>query len=167
MTTTTTKQKKEIKEFFEVLEKVSHFEPAEPNKKLFDLGLVIFEQNSSIGAKKVYKLLPEGKALFHILDNPYFYDDFVKKLVIANREGQWLIVDCQTDPAPTITTILKQVSEDNEFSISHFEDKELFRMALNPKTRIVFCINSQTLEETITYPYFLSLFGPVLRLNKS
>lgn len=161
----TTNQQKEIKEFFEVLEKVSHFEPAEPNKKFFDLGLVIFEPNSSISAKKVYKLLPNGKALSHILDNPYSYDDFVKKLVTANREGQWLIIDCQADPAPTITTILKQVNEDSEFTISHFEDKELFRMALNPKTRIVFCINSQTLEETITYPYFLSLFGPIIRIK--
>lgn len=158
-------QQKEVKEFFEVLEKVSYSWPWEPKKKLSDLGLIIFETKSKATAKDIYELLPEGKSLFFELANPYYYEDFVKKLVIANREGQWLIVDCKADPAPTIIQIIKQLSETNEFSLSHFEDKEIFSMKLNPKTRVIFCIENDFLETKITYSYFISLFGPILRLK--
>ncbi len=159
------KTREEIENFFDVLENV--FYPAdirEPNKLIYDLGLIIFEDETNIEAKDVFDLLPKGKARFYMLNNSYFYDDFVKELVIANREGQWLIVDCQADPAPTIIGILKQLSEDNTFTIPHFEGKELFRMELNTKTRVIFCIKSTLLEEKITYPFFINLFGPVLRI---
>ena len=157
-------QQKEIREFFNALEKVTHGEPFAPTEELFDLGLVIFEPESKATAKDIYTLLPEGKGLFFELINPYYYEDFAKKLVTANREGRWLVVDCKTDPAPTIIQIIKQLSETNEFSLSHFEDKEIFSMKLNPKTRIIFCIDNEFLETKITYPYFISLFGPILRL---
>lgn len=156
--------KKEIEEFLLAVEKVTHSEPYEPQKQLFDLGLVIFESESKLNAKDIYNCLPKGKAIFFELNNPYYSDDFIRNLVIANREGQWLIVDLKTDPSPTIIGIIKSLSETNEFTVSHFEGKELFMMKLNPKTRIIFCIENEFLETKITYPYFLSLFGPILRL---
>ncbi len=153
--------KKEIKEFFEILEKVAV--PSDPRSlvPVYDLGLIIFEKNNK--SKEIVDLLPKGRARFFVLNNPYSFDDFLKELVIANREGQWLIVDCQADPSPTVISVLKQLSEDNSFTVSHFEDKELFRMELNPKTRIVFCVDSEFLEKKITYPFFMNLFGPVIR----
>lgn len=160
----TNKQKKEIEEFFQNLEKVTHFEPREPQKLLFDLGLVIFEPHTKIKAKDIYNLLPKGRGIFLEVDNPNNSDDFLKNLVMANREGKWLMVDLKADPASLIIQIIKQLSETNEFSVSHFEDKELFGMKLNPKTRVIFCIENDFLETKITYPYFLSLFGPILRI---
>lgn len=155
----------ELNDFFEVLEKVSApSDLREPGKLVFDLGLVIFEPESSLEVYDVFDLLPKGKAQFFKLENPYYFDDFIKELVIANREGQWFLVDCQTDPAPTIIGILKQLSEDNAFTVSNFEDKELFTMKLNPKTRIIFCIKSDFLETKITYPFFMNLFGSVIRI---
>ncbi len=161
---TTINNEKEIKHFFEILEKVAA--PSDPRSKkfIYDLGLVIFEKVSKNSAKQVFDLLPKGKGRFFILDNPYTYDDFLKELVIANREGQWFIVDCQVDPSPLIIGVLKQLSEDNVFTVSHFEDKELFTMELNLKTRIIFCINSEFLETKIIYPFFMNLFGPVIRI---
>jgi len=158
----TTKEK--LKEFFEVLEKVSIPEDPSSRKLIFDLGLVIFEPTSSLKAEDVFTLLPEGKARFFGLKDRYDVENFLKALVIANREGQWLLVDCQADPAPGIIGILKQLSEDNSFTVSHFEEKELFRMELNPKTRIIICVNSDFLETKITYPFFINLFGPVIRI---
>jgi len=163
MTTLNKNQKQEIEEFFEILEKVSSpSDIREPNKLVYDLGLIILE--NKIDPKEIFNLLTPGKARYFELDNPYVYDDFFRELVIANREGQWFFVNLQVDPAPTIIGILKQLSEDNSFTISHFEDEEFFRMNLNPKTRIIFCIESDFLETKITYPFFLNLFGPILRI---
>jgi len=165
MTKISNNLKEELDHFFEVLEKVkSPSDPRQPRKLVFDLGLVVFESHSSSDANNIFKILPKGKSRFFKLDNPYTFDDFLKELVIANREGQWLMVDCQVDPAPTIIGILKQLSEDNAFTVSHFEDKELFQMKLNPKTRLIFCIQSDFLETKITYPFFMNLFGPVIRI---
>jgi len=99
-----------------------------------------------------------------LLNDKHEYESFLKELVIANREGQWFLVDCQADPSPTIITVLKQISEDNAFTVSHFEGQELFRMTLNPRTRIIFCLDSDFLEKEITYPFFMNLFGPVIRI---
>lgn len=165
MTIPTPQQRKEIKEFFEVIERVTHRWPLASLRELYDMGLIILEPNASLQAKDIANLLPKGRTLFYTLKNSYEYEEFSKKLVTANREGQWFVVNCQADPAPTIITILNQISEENAFTLTHFEGKDLFQMELHPKTRIVFLINSQTLETEITYPYFLSLFGPVIRVK--
>jgi len=155
----------ELNHFFEVLEKVSTpSDPREPGKLVFDMGLVIFESTSSLKTESVFNLLPKGKSRLFELNNPNICEDFIKELIIANREGQWLLVDCQADPCPTIIGILKQLSEDNAFTLSHFEDKELVKMNLNPKTRLIFCLQSDFLETKITYPFFINLFGPVIRI---
>ena len=163
MATLTKEEKRELGNFFEVVEKVSApVDIREPNKKVYDLGLIIVEKKGD--PKEIFELFEEGRARFFNLDDPYNYENFAKELVISNREGQWLFVNCQADPYPTIIGILKQLSEDNTFTLSHFEGKELFRMALSPKTRIIFCINSLFLETKITYPFFLNLFGPTIRV---
>jgi len=159
------KTTEELNHFFDVLEKVSApSDPREPGKLVFDLGLVIFEPNSPFEAEDIFSLFPKGKSRLFRLNNSYAFDDFLKELVIANRESQWLLVDCQADPAPTIIGILKQLSEDNAFTISHFENQEVFRMKLNSQTRIIFCIDSELLETKITYPFFMNFFGPVIRI---
>ena len=165
MTTKTSQEKSDVVVFFEALEKNTSFDSREPNKILADSGLIILKKSNSAAVKSVLDALPKGKAVTMKLDNQYFADDFFKKLVMANREGQWLIVECSSDPAPAVIQTLKQISRDNEFSISHFEDKELFSMKMNPKSRVVFLIEDSVLEKDITYPYFTNLFGPVLRVK--
>jgi hypothetical protein len=158
------KNQKELNQFFEVIEKVAVPSDPRSQRRIYDLGLIIFEPNSSLRTNDIYNLFPPGKARLFLLNNKHEYESFLKELVIANREGQWFLVDCQADPSPTIITVLKQISEDNAFTISHFEGKELFRMELNSKTRIIFCIDSDFLEKEITYPFFMNLFGPVIRI---
>ncbi len=151
--------------FFEAIEKNVSFDSREPNKALADLGLVVFKKGNPVEIKKVLDILPKGKTLLVKLDNQYFADDFFKKLVMANREEQWLVVDCSCDPAPAVIQVLKQISQNNAFTISHFEGKELFTMKMDPKSRVIFFIDNAVLEKEITYPYFINLFGPILRIK--
>jgi len=158
------KIQEELNQFFEVIEKVAV--PSDPRslRIIYDLGLIIFKPKSSLRTSDIYSLFPSGKARVFLLNDKHEYESFLKELVIANREGQWFLVDCQADPSPTIITVLKQISEDNAFTVSHFEGQELFRMTLNPRTRIIFCLDSDFLEKEITYPFFMNLFGPVIRI---
>jgi len=164
-TTNVSVKKDEVRDFFEALEKVSHFEPREPAKQLFDLGLIIFEKGSRLSAEDIFQFLPEGKGALYIINDPNSYEGFLEKLVMTLREGMWLVVDCQADPAPQIIQALKQLSDSNEFTLGYFEEKELFNMKLSQKSRIVFCLKNDFLEEKITHPYFMSLFGPILRIK--
>ena len=159
-------EKSDTKMFFDVLEKSASFDPREPQKMLVDSGLVVLKKNSSAKVRQIISLLPKGKAILMKLDNPYFADEFLKKLVMVNREGQWLIVNCSCDPAPMVIQILKQINQGNKFTIPNFEGKELFTMRMNSESRVVFMIGNDTLEKEITYPYFMDLFGPILRTNK-
>jgi hypothetical protein len=158
------KNQKELNQFFEAIEKVATPSDPRSQRRIYDLGLIIFEPNSSLRTNDIYNLFPPGKARLFLLNNKHEYESFLKELVIANREGQWFLVDCQADLSPTIITVLKQLSEDNAFTVPHFEGQELFRMDLNPKTRIIFCLDSDFLGKEITYPFFMNLFGPVIRI---
>ena len=162
----TNQEKSDVAVFFEALEKNTSFDSREPNKILFDSGLIILKKSNSAAVKSVLGALPKGKAVLMKLDNRHFTEEFFKKLVMVNREGQWLVVDCSCDPAPGVIQTLKQINQDNEFTFLHFEGKELFTMKMNPKSRVVFLIEDNVLEKEITYPYFTNLFGPILRINK-
>ncbi|MBI2035119.1 MAG: hypothetical protein HYT12_00345 [Candidatus Liptonbacteria bacterium] len=146
----------EIERFFAALEDV--------RSPLFDSGLIILEPKSKNSAENIVKALPAGKAIFHALSDSYESESFARKLVIANREGEWLIVECSTDPAPTVIQILKQIAEDNRFALLNFENKEIASFELNPKTRIIMVAKNKTIEEQISYPFFFNLFGPILRI---
>lgn len=160
-----TKSQKDISHFLEVLEKVA-VSPGggEGATAIPDLGLIIFEKGSSFKVDDILKVMPEGKGLEVVIDNPWDKDLFTKKLVEANREGQYLVIDLRVDPHPKILAILKNLISLGSINTSHFEDKELFRVSLNPKTRLIFCAKRNILEEVITYPYFINLFGPILSL---
>lgn len=109
-------------------------------------------------------MLSVDKANFFTIANSYNYKDFFKELVVANKEGKQLIVNCQVDPSPELIGVLKQLSEDDIFSLSHFQNKKNFREKLNPKTRLIFCIKSIDLEIKITYPFFINLFGSIIKI---
>ena len=156
--------KDKTRHFLDVVDKNSIVDPSS-NNPIFENGLVVFEGDSSkISAKDVFSLLPSGKGLFITLDNSFDYNEFIRNFSIANREGQWLVVDLQCDPHPDIIGIMKQVAEDNEATISGYKNKDLYPIKLNPKTRIVVCVNRNLAETVITYPFFYNLFGPNLSL---
>ena len=153
-----------IQHFLEIIEKNAVHNP-HLKKPLFENGLVAFDtDNGEKYANKVFAALSEGKGLLVVISNPQNYEEFVKILSIANREGQWIIADLQCDPHPEIIKILKQLAEDNETTISNFKDKEFYQIKLNPKTRIIFCAKRELIEKEMSYPYFYNLFGPVLNL---
>jgi|GEM_PF-2717345 len=160
----TKQQQKKIKEFFKTLEKVRHFEPLEPGRSLFDLGLVVFEPKIGLQGEHIYNSLSKEKAIFFQLNDSYSSKDFLKNLVIANHEKKWLVVDLKADPSQPIIQVIKQLSQANKFTINHFEGQEIFNAQLNSKTRVIVCVSNDFLETEVTYPYFSSLFGLVLRI---
>lgn len=164
---TKTKEKNissDIKSFLQSVETVTHIDEREPNRQLFDLGLVITDRDSTSVIKNVASAFPAGRAKTFVLNNKYDSELYTAALLEANREGQWLVVNCLADPAPEVIQTIQQMSEANTFTLTNVGDKGLVKITLNPKTRLVFCITSTFLETGISYPYFLNLFGVVLRL---
>ncbi len=155
--------KKELASFINSLDVV--LTPSDlraPKDLFFDSGLVVFE-DSLVGVDEVADCLAEEKRKVFLLDNEYDDYGFLKALIEANEKGQWLIVDCKIDPSPQMISILKQVSDRNSFTVPNFNNQELFSLKINSNTRIIFCIESKLLEK-ITYPSFVNLFGPVIRI---
>lgn len=150
----------QLKNLIEATDSVTHEELGETN--LFDNALIIFESGSTGNAQDIQKLLSDGKANIIEITSPYDYQTFANKIVEVNREGQWLIVDVKTDIHPNVISVLKSVAEENVVRINNYEDQDIFEMKLNNETRIIFCIKRDLLEKTISYPYFLNLFGPVI-----
>ncbi len=70
MSTTHTVIETKTKKFLDALEKVTHFEPREPGKKLYDLGLLIRQPGVALSPEDVASLLPKGNAITYKLDNP-------------------------------------------------------------------------------------------------
>lgn len=157
-----TNQKK-IKHFLEVIEIKS--KDSDSHNELADNGLIIVEkEKSEISSQDVLKELPEGRCRSISIINAQDYESFINAFSIANREGQYLLVDLQCDPHPNIISILKQISEGNEASILTYKDREEYLIKLNPKTRIIFYGRRELFEDQITYPHFYDLFGPILSL---
>ncbi|MFA5431868.1 MAG: hypothetical protein WC319_03235 [Candidatus Paceibacterota bacterium] len=164
MTKITSEITQKIKHYLEVIEKMVYPDQHERNNTLADMGLIIFEPNSQVNALDVQSILPEGKSVLYKMDNFYDYETFVSKLIEANKSNQWLIVDCLDDFSPTTIGIIKQIGEMNKFTVLNFRNENSFQLKINPETRIIFCINSDFLEEKISYPYFLNIFGAILRI---
>ena len=158
--------KNNLLNFSRELQVVMHpSDPRAPKDKLFDLGLVISAPGSAVTGDDVYSTFPNGTAYHFLLNNSNDYLLFAKAFFIANSEGRDLIVTCAADPSSNVISALKQLSEGNVFIMPNFNKQELFSMPLNPKTRVIFCINEDFLNEKITYPYFINLFGSVLRIK--
>lgn len=162
MITSETKQK--IEHYLEIIEKSSSPDPRQPSKTLADMGLIIFEPDSEVIAANIQDIISPEKAIIYRMNNPYDYETFLSKLIEANNNNQWLIVDCQDDFNATTVGIIKQISEMNKFTVLHFGDKDNFQLEIKPETRIIFCLQSDFLENKVTYPYFLNIFNSILRI---
>lgn len=147
----------------QALEKVTHFDPHEPQKKLFDLGLII-KEDSSFSPEDLLNFFPSDKLLSFSLDNPEEYEEFLKTLVLANKNEKWLAVNCLTDPSPTTIQLLKQICESNTFTIPSVNKQGFVSVNLNLGTRVIFIIDNDDLENKITYPFFVNIFGQVIRI---
>ncbi len=155
-----------LKDFFQAVQRVTHADPREPARQLYDMGLIIQERGTKTCTPiTLDALLGQGRAHYFTLQNRYTADDFINVLVEANDNGLLLVVSCMADPAPAVITLLKQLSETGACTIPDANTKEAKVLSLHPDARIVFCLSSQTLEQIITYPYFINLFGPVLRIS--
>lgn len=154
----------EIADFINSLTQVSRPHPVIKDKILFDSGLIILEDSTGLNPGELADKLGSIKPVIYILDNEYSTDSFVSALVEANEKGTWLFVQCASDLNSTVLSILDQINDRNSFTISNYLDNEVFSLQLTEKTRIAFCLKNSDLAK-ISDPYFLNMFGPVLRVR--
>lgn len=158
------KAERELKLFFNSLTLVTH--PADGSlNQLFDSGLILFEPDTTTTITDIVSIFLPTRHKVFILNSQYGDELFVQAFLTANQTGQLLFVDCQADPCPPIIQILKGISEDNACIVTDTKTGQITKIALHPKTRIIFCLTEKVLSEKITYPFFTSLFGPILRLS--
>lgn len=153
-----------LKGFFQAVHYVTHADSREPAHTIHDMGLIIEERKGACAPDALTAILGADRAHFFTLENSVTVDDFIEALNHTNDRDGMLIIRCLVDPAPTVIGILKQLSENDICAIPNVCGKEIFSLSLHSDTRIVFCISSQVLEQVITYPYFITLFGAVLRI---
>ena len=129
------------------------------NMAVIENALIIIEDKTAKFAD-ILKLLKLKNTQVVDINDSNESESFTYSLISANKKGKLLIINLECDPLNDMITILKQLSEDNEFSVID-NDKLKFRR-LNPATRIIVCAKRLLIEEKVTYPYFYELFGPVL-----
>lgn len=158
--------KEDLLNFSKELKVVTHAsDPRSPKDKIFDLGLLMLAPGSDIAETELNSFMSESATHHFLLDSSNDYLKFAKAFFIANSEGKDLIVNCIADPSSNVISALKQLSEKNIFVMPNFNEQEFFSAPLNPKTRVIFIIKEDFLNEEITYPYFINLFGSVLRIK--
>lgn len=95
--------------------------------------------------------------VFCSLENSYPSDVFEKALSEAISTNKNLIVEVKSD---IDNNFLAQIKEYTSRGLVTLNDKSA---VLNPKEVKIVCIMHPEMEGQISYPYFTSMFGPVLR----
>ncbi len=148
--------------FIEVLANMMSNTVANGKQPLIENGLIVLE-DSECSFQDIVSTFASKQPEVITLSNPVDDHAFIQAVIQANENKQWLIVNLECDPHNSVITALKQLSEDNEFTITD-NSNQLIAVKLNPETRIVVCSKRSLIEEHITYPYFYNLFGPVLSI---
>jgi len=147
--------KGKIGQFIDVLLKVANSEG-----QLFDNGLIVIEDESNVKFEDIESNLNDF-IKFDKVDN---HVTFINSLVVANKDKKIILVKIEHDLDPKIISILKQISVDNTCNISDFNNEEIYHLKINQKVRIICITKRSVIENSISYPYFYNLFGPVLVL---
>lgn len=153
-------QKDKLDFFWHILDKVKVAGESEALPARVENGLIVSE-DGSISAAEIVKIAPKRAA--HVTIPSSDGGVFLNALQAANQQGGWLIVSLNDDVPAEVLTALTQLSDDNRFTVTD-DTGNITSSSLNPDTRLIFFTTRSLIEERISYPYFYSLFGPVLSL---
>lgn len=152
----------QLKDFIKTVKEVKIPKPENTNSILPDLGLIIMD-NDSLNFDNIITSL--GEIAKYQIDLDRFSNEiFINKLTNINSEGKWLFVNCTEEPSPEITQILNQIATDGSFTTTVDLNKPLKKITIDQNTRIIFIVKNSILENFVN-PYFLNMFGPVLRIK--
>jgi hypothetical protein len=152
-------QIQKLNKFFQALEKVSH-----PPGELYDLGLILKENNWGINELKKAVPYPERTEVFE-LNEKIHPDEFLKKIINCFENKKWLLVEVENGYLPgRIYNQLRLLSCQNRLQVFNLiGEKDEINLKMPKETRIVFIFNKESLAK-VNIPNFLALFGPIIKL---
>lgn len=144
-----TKQRLKIKEFLDILTINVPLSDYQTTSKARDLGLVI----SSISPENFIN----DDTKNWIINSEY---NFLDNLVKIKDESKDIIIQIKNNPSNNFISALRECSTRGVITL--IDEKVVIDIK---KIKIVCLVSSEILDQ-VTYPYFESLFGPILRLNE-
>ena len=139
-----------IKTFLEVLDNHVPFSEYQISNKKNDLGLVI----SKISPEDFIR--ETGQSNSWIVSNDFNFENILTNGISDNKN---IIVYIKNDPE---NDFISQIKEYYSRGIITKKDKNA---VIDPKNLLIICLISKEVLNAISYPYFESLFGPILELN--
>jgi hypothetical protein len=153
--------KEELNIFIHLLQKV--FTQKQPP---FDLGLIVKEPQSRIGAKKVFEEIKKIVDIERIVyDETIFDEDVINKIVDAFQKNKWVFLEIKKDIGSPLLNQLKHLANHNFLQLIDYRGKDVFEMKMPENSRMIVFAERDFIENKISYPYFYRLFGPTLSLK--
>jgi hypothetical protein len=126
-----------------------------------NLPLVIVENNETILSEHLWMSVSDNIKLFS-LDNPNIFESLVEKIIECQKANLPLVIEIETDPNPSVISLFSQVADRSTVTET---DESGQKHNLFLRIPIISVINRELLENRISYPNFLNLFGPGLSIK--
>ena len=157
-------QEEKLRYFLESVNQITHPVAPEYSEMLYDLGLIIFEDNSKARVNDILSVFPKNKVEVLKYDNNQHETPFIEKMVNLLENKKWILIDLKEDPGHNLINQLKHLSESNLMQLLDYKGKEVYNLKLPLESRIIAVVQRDFLEKEISYPYFLDIFGPIISL---
>ncbi|MDW7988083.1 MAG: hypothetical protein RMJ65_05225 [candidate division WOR-3 bacterium] len=149
-----------LREFIQFLRLFEH-----PVKKTYDLGLIVKEPNSNETQKVVLEEIRNIVPIEVIVYDEAISDTTaIEKIIGAFRDKKWVFLEIKKDLKSPLLNQLKHLANYNSFQIFDYHGQDVFEMKMPRESRIIVFAERDFIEKEISYPYFYTLFGPVLSL---
>ena len=154
----TKEQEKNIKEFFEAIDKVS-------NQGLYDLGLVVKTKKQKV--ENLKKLVPKGaKAEVLKFNSKLIADDLLKFMIKIFKEKKWGLIELEDGFLPgRAYNQLRLLSANNRLQIFDLAGENEEINLKQPKESRIIIVGNEDILSQIKIPTFLRLFGPIINLK--
>ena len=159
-------RKEKLKYFLESVNQISHQIAPEVAENVYDLGLIILENNSVISTEDIKNVFP-SKCKVDVLEynDDHYERPFIEKTAESIENKKWILIDLKKDPGHQLINQLKNLSNDNFIQLLDFKGKEIYNLKLPIESRLVVVVQRNLLEKQITHSNFLDIFGPVISLS--
>ncbi|MEO0100996.1 MAG: hypothetical protein ABIK84_01180 [candidate division WOR-3 bacterium] len=153
-------EKEKLKQFLELLQRIKH-----PQKRTFDLGLVVKESKSEVKSDEVFKeIQKEIKIEKVVYDEKVFDDDVIEQIINLFKDKKWVFLEIRKDIKSPLLNQLKHLANYNSFQLIDYKGQDVFEMKMPEESRLIVFAERDFIENKISYPYFYTLFGPILSI---
>ena len=153
--------KEKLNTFIHLLQKVQ-----KQPMRTFDLGLIIKEPESKVGAKEIFeeikKIIPIERIIY---DKNIIDEEVIDKIIDVFEKNKWIFLEIKKDIGSPLLNQLKHLANYNSFQILDYKDKDVFEMKIPKNSRVIIFTERDFIENKISYPHFYRLFGPTLNMK--